>query len=176
MITVISGTNRLNNTTIKIAEQVQQQLRQKKADAKLLNLEDLPNDFLLASRFTDPNQPLEFLKLQEEYVFPAEKFVFVVPEYNGSIPGILKLFLDSCDIKRAFYFKKATLIGISSGRAGNLRGLDHLTNILHYLRMTVHPNKLPLSKIDDELDENQKFKHPATIKALDMQMQQLLEF
>ena len=80
----------------------------------------------------------------------ADKFWFVFPEYNGGIPGMLKLFLDAISVrayKATFHGKKACLTGISTGRAGNLRGLDQLTNILNYLQVIVHPNKVPISSI-----------------------------
>ena len=44
--------------------------------------------------------------------------------------------------------KKALLTGVSTGRAGNLRGMEHLTGILHYMRVIVHPNKFPISVVD----------------------------
>ena len=40
----------------------------------------------------------------------------VMPEYNGSFPGILKLLFDTTDIKRCWWHKKAALVGVASCR------------------------------------------------------------
>jgi multimeric flavodoxin WrbA len=92
--------------------------------------------------------------MEQEFFIPADKFVFIMPEYNGSYPGSLKLMMDNSDIKACWYGKKAALTGVADGRAGNLRGLDHFTNVLNYLQVNVYYNKLPFSKIGDELSRD----------------------
>ncbi len=175
MITVISGTNRKDNLTQRVASYYRDLLEKKGIPHRYLTLENLPADFLQASVHHDASLTPGFEALQNEYLVPAGKFIFVMPEYNGSIPGILKLLIDSVDIEKVFYHKKALLTGISSGRAGNLRGLDHLTNILNYLKVTVYHNKLPISRINEELDEK-GFKNEATRKAVEAQLDAFLTF
>ena len=57
------------------------------------------------------------------------------------------------------------MVGVSSGRAGNLRGLDHLSALFHHLRAEVYSSKPKLSVIyklfndeDDELDDSDTLK------------------
>lgn len=78
----------------------------------------------------------------------CDKLIFVVPEYNGGFPGILKAFIDACP-SNVFYGKKAGLIGLSAGRSGSLRAMDQLTNVLNYLQVNVYFAKPKLSGIDD---------------------------
>ena len=99
-----------------------------------------------------------------------------MPEYNGSFPGVLKLMLDNSDIKKSWWHKKALLVGVADGRGGNLRGIEHMTNILHYLRMNVHYNKLPLSRINDEIDLNGNLLKPATQTAIEQQIEEFLNY
>ena len=61
--------------------------------------------------------------------------------------------------------KKVALVGVSSGRAGNLRGLDHLSALFHHLRAEVYSSKPKLSVIhklfndkDDVLDDSDTLK------------------
>jgi chromate reductase len=117
----------------------------------------------------------KFQQLLEEFIIPAEKFVFIVPEYNGSFPGILKLFIDAIhpDTNRG---KKAALVGVATGRAGNLRGLDHLTSVLHYLGIYVHPNKLPISSVTTLLDQNGILKDDATEAVLNKQIKEFVHW
>jgi len=135
--TIISGTNRFESNTLIIAQQYQQLFKEHGAETDCLSLEGV-----------NPISEEEyFKKWQEQHLVATDKFVFVSPEYNGSIPGILKLIIDCSDWKRAWKGKKAMLIGVSTGRAGNLRGMDHLTSILHHMRVHVLPNMLPISQV-----------------------------
>ncbi|MCW3072852.1 MAG: NADPH-dependent reductase [Bacteroidetes bacterium] len=164
MITVISCTNRANSNTLKIAKHYIQLLEKQGVKAKLFSFEDLPHDIAFNELFNKRSE--NFQQLLNEFVIPAQKFVFVVPEYNGSFPGILKVFLDAVhpDINRG---KKVALLGVSSGRAGNLRGMDHLTGILNYLGMHVHPNKLPVSSVLSLMDADGNMKDEGTIKSIE---------
>lgn len=163
MITIISGTNRIGNHSLKLAQYVLQMLQDLTDEpAELLDLCILQGPLLVGGDYTQDDQSAQVKVLQDRYILPADKFYFVVPEYNGSFPGILKFFLDACSVReygRTFSGKKAAILGVSSGRAGNLRGMDHLTGILNYLDVTVMPNRLPVSSIkgliqDDQLDDD----------------------
>ena len=67
-------------------------------------------------------------------------------------------------------------MGVSSGRAGNLRGMDHLTGILNYLGIHVHPNKLPISSVLGLLNEQGHIKDEMTIKVIDKQIKDVLSW
>jgi NAD(P)H-dependent FMN reductase len=118
----------------------------------------------------------EMKALEAQYLIPADKFVFIMPEYNGSIPGVLKLMMDNSDIKKCWWHKKALLVGLADGRAGNLRGLDHMTNILNYLKINVHFNKIPFSRIGEEIDAEGQLKKESSIKIIEEQLEQFLQF
>lgn len=167
MITIISATNRPNSNTLKIAKNYAQLMEKQGVESKLFSLESLPVDFTATDLYNKRSE--NFQQLLNEYIVPAKKFVFIVPEYNGSFPGILKTFIDAIhpDINRG---KKAALVGVSSGRAGNLRGLDHLTGILHYLGLHILPNKQPISSVLTLLNEDGTLKDENTIKVLEKQI------
>jgi NAD(P)H-dependent FMN reductase len=118
----------------------------------------------------------ELKKLEERYFIPSDKFVFVMPEYNGSFPGVLKLMIDNSNIKKCWWYKKALLAGVADGRGGNLRGIEHMTNILHYMRMNVHYNKLPLSRINDEVSPEGVLLKEGTKKAIENQIDEFLNY
>ncbi len=174
MILVISGTNRRGSNTSKVARKYFEYLQEKTTEVKFLDLSEIPTDFVSPDMYAEKAPSLE--KIEEEYLFPAQKMMIVMPEYNGSFPGIFKLLIDACDIKQAFYNKKACLAGVSSGRAGNLRGMDTMTNMLNYIRMDVLKNKLPISGIDRLLSEDGSFGHEDTLKLMHAQADQFLEF
>lgn len=162
MVTVISGTNRKENQSLILAQHAVKTFQNEGIPAvHLLDLQILEGTLLIRGNYEADDQSDQIKSIQDELIIPASKFYFIVPEYNGSFPGILKFFLDACsvrDIKPSFGGKKAAILGVSSGRAGNLRGMDHLTGILNYLNITVMPNRLPVSQVgglieDDQLDD-----------------------
>ncbi len=138
MITVFSSTNRTGSYTLRVARLVTHILSAEGFDVQLLSLADLPRGFAWDKIDGLPHS--DFDKIADTYVRQADKFVFVMPEYNGSFPGILKTFIDSIP-PSFFHEKKAMLAGVSSGRSGALRPLDHFTGILHYLRVEVLADK-----------------------------------
>ena len=150
MITVISATNRPQSYTSKVATTYVKLLEGKGIAAKYLTLEHLPLDFAF-QHVSDPYS-LKMSSLVDEFIVSSKKFVIVSPEYNGSFPGVLKTFIDIVQPK-AFLGKKAALIGLSSGSAGNNRGMDHLTNILNYINIDVLSYKVAIPHILDVVDE-----------------------
>lgn len=164
--TVISGTNRPGSNTIKVARQYFQLLEKKGIAAHFVTLEGL-----------DVNGRNDQLRnLEKEVLIPTHKFIFVVPEYNGSFPGVLKAMIDNTDIEKVWWDKKALLTGVSTGRAGNLRGMEHLTGVLHYLKMNVHHNKLPISVVNKLLNGEKDIDDAATLKVMGDQLDEFIRF
>ena len=174
VITVICGTNRPQNVTRHIASLYSAQLEAKGVEVKLLSIEDLPKDYAFNNDVYGETSE-GFHQIVQEFIVPAEKLVVVTPEYNGSVPGVFKAFIDGIwpEVLRG---KKAALVGVASGRAGNVRGMDHLTNIFNYLDIQVLPYKVPLSGIDALLDEDRVLKDPKALDMIDRQVEKLLVF
>jgi NAD(P)H-dependent FMN reductase len=150
MVSIICSTNRKDSNSRVFAQAISELLDEQNKENRLLDLRDLPDDYLFNNEvFGIVNTPL--LQKQDEHVTEADAFVFVIPEYNGSFPGALKSFIDSFSPSR-IHNKKALLVGISSGRAGNVRGLDHFTGVLNYLRVLVHPFKPAISHCHELVD------------------------
>lgn len=159
MVLIINGTNRQESLSKPVSDYAMEYLRSiQKDEVKLLDLCTLRmTAFEASSMYSKEKVTDEILELKQNLMDPCNKMVFVSPEYNGSFPGILKLFIDACSVneaKKAFYHKKALLIGTASGRAGNLRGLDHLTSVLMYMNMIIYPNRLPISRIESLMDDS----------------------
>ena len=165
MYTIISGTNRSGSHTEKVAREYQTILKNKNIDAAFFSLNGLD----VLSR----NEAIR--KAEAEILIPAQKFLFIIPEYNGSYPGVLKALIDNSDIKNVWNYKKALLTGVATGRAGNLRGMDHLSDTLHYMKMNVFYNKLPISVIDKVMDNEGHF-NEETMKAINQQLDEFIVY
>jgi NAD(P)H-dependent FMN reductase len=167
MITIIAGTNREDSMTLKMAN-VYHDLLSTMTDEPVLLL-SLQNQQVWERGNT-------MTELEKHYLIPAQKFVFIMPEYNASFPGILKLMMDNSDIKKCWWLKKAILVGISDGRAGNLRGIEHMTAILHYMKVNVHYNKLIISRINEEINKKGEIIKPETEATIRQHIEDLLQF
>ncbi|MEO6302911.1 MAG: NAD(P)H-dependent oxidoreductase [Bacteroidia bacterium] len=161
-IVVVSCTNRPNSNTLKVSKIYAGILKSKNKDVKILDFCDLPENIAFGEVFGKRSD--EYQAFIEKFVAKNRKFIFVVPEYNGSFPGILKTFLDSIQPKD-WNFKDACIVGVSSGRAGNLRGLEHLNGILSYLKMHVFYNRLPISMVDKIINLEGNFTHDDQMQA-----------
>jgi chromate reductase len=153
MITIISSTNRLESMTLKVAKEAFLLLN-KLTDKKvgLLDLTEINFENLNTPAHQSNSKYANYIR--DEFLIPAQQFVFIIPEYNGSFPGILKYFIDvisTVDFNKIFHNKMAVLIGVSQGRVGNLRGLTHFASIP--IHMNVMPQSLSLSMIDNKWSE-----------------------
>ena len=96
-----------------------------------IRIDDLP----LYSQDFDDNYPPIARRLKQD-VESADGLLFVTPEYNRSIPGVLKNAIDLASRpwgKNSFAGKPAGVIGTSIGAPGSSMAQQHLRNALTYL-------------------------------------------
>jgi len=173
MVTIIASTNRPNSSTLKLAKYYQRKLAEKGLDTHLLSLTDLP-PALISTDLYGKRSP-EFQPIQD-IITATTKFLFVIPEYNGSFPGVLKVFIDACNFPDSFYEKKAALVGLSSGKYGNVRGIDHFNGVCGYVHLHVMPLRIHISSIRQEMDAEGNLFLPDTVKFTDEQMDKFIKF
>lgn len=149
MITVIAGTNRPGSNTLKIAKNVLEVLHDGNEEASLLDLAELPAEIFGGSGYAE--KPPGFARFQE-VVLSTQGVLTVVPEYNGSFPGVLKYFIDMLQFPESLYEKPAAFIGLSSGPWGGLRAVEHLEMIFQYRHAHLFGRRLFLPRISKILD------------------------
>lgn len=180
MITVIQSTNRPDSNSEFVSRHIGQWLgEQYKGDIGLVTMVNLPPEILSSNPYDKEILPEKLRDIQDQWMIPAEKFIWIIPEYNGSFPGVLKLYIDALSVRKreeTFRLKKSMLIGIATGRSGNIRGMDHLTGILLHLNSVIYPRLLPISKVNELLDEGGRINHEPTLKVLDNHLQGFLSF
>ncbi|HVR53348.1 MAG TPA: NAD(P)H-dependent oxidoreductase [Pseudorhodoferax sp.] len=96
-----------------------------------LRIDDLP----LYNQDDDGQQAEAVLRLKAQ-IQAAQGLLFVTPEYNRSIPGVLKNAIDHASRpygKSVFPGKPAGVIGVSVGAIGTALAQQHLRNVLAYL-------------------------------------------
>lgn len=104
-------------------------------DCKIIDISDLP----LYNQDDDNNQAPAVQRFKKE-ISAMNGIIFVTPEYNRSIPGVLKNALDNASRpygQSAWAKKAAGVIGLSIGAMGTALAQQHLRNILAYLDMPI---------------------------------------
>jgi len=150
LITIIVGTNRPQSRARIVADYYAGLLAELGAPHQLLDLTELPTDFLNVALYHNAGQHPDF----NRFIAPldqSDKLVVIAPEYNCSIPGALKAFIDALPYPGGIRGKKAALISLSSGGMGGALALSHLTDILFYLGTTVLPQRVRLPGISQHL-------------------------
>lgn len=100
-----------------------------------LRIDDLP----LYNQDDDSNQADSVKRLKSE-IAASDGVLFVTPEYNRSVPGVLKNAIDHASRpygQNAWAGKPAGMLGASIGSIGTAMAQQHLRNILAYLNMPV---------------------------------------
>ncbi len=174
MTTIIAGTNRAGSNTLKLAEYYKSEMEKLGYESDIFSLADLPAGIVHPLMYKCDYNP-NFLPVQK-LITASTKFLFIIPEYNGSYPGVLKVLIDCCKFPESFYGKKAALIGVSSGKYGNIRGIDHFTGICHYVNLHVMPFKIHIPHINKEFKENLPDFNADTEKFLHQHIKQFTEF
>lgn len=146
MIGIIIGTNRNNSLSRKVGNYYQNLLKTFGEESQIIDLSELPTDFAFSALYHNSGKNEVFNNFQK-IIDETKKFVFIVPEYNGSFPGVLKTFFDGLRYPDTFNDKKAALVGISAGVLGNAVGLGHLNDILSYMGTDVLGLRLKLGSM-----------------------------
>lgn len=133
-ISVIVGSLRKDSLNRKLAEAL---IKLAPADFsfKQVQIGDLP----LYSQDDDANQA-DTVKRMKSEIKASHGLLFVTPEYNRSIPGVLKNAIDhgSRPYGQSVWAGKAGgVIGISGGPIGTSLAQQHLRNILAHLDVAV---------------------------------------
>lgn len=95
-------------------------------------------DEAVSPRYNPDYKPNASAQAWLEKLAEADAYVFVTPEYNHSIPGVLKNALDY--VKDQFAHKPATIV--SHGAVGGARAAEHLKNILNEVGLVVTPQNV----------------------------------
>jgi chromate reductase len=131
-IAVLVGSLRKDSLNRKLAEALAR-MAPEGFELRQLRIDDLP--LYNQDDEADPAAPVKRLKSE---IAACAGVIFVTPEYNRSIPGVLKNAIDHASRpygKNAFEGKPAGLIGVSIGAIGTAVAQSHLRTVLGYLDM-----------------------------------------
>ena len=150
--TLICGTNRRDAISLNVTSLYQEILAELGVQAGIMALHQLPPDFAFSALYENYGKNDAF-NPYIELMLNTDKFVFVVPEYNGSFPGALKTFIDGLEYPNTFRNKKGALVGLASSGHGASLALSHLTDIFNFCGMHILAYKPRLERIEAHFED-----------------------
>lgn len=157
VVAILSATHRPDSYTRRVALYLAREIEAMGGNYHFTDFQVLPQDFLYSDLFGRRSESFSAII---ELLESCGTWIWVVPEYNGSFPGVVKVFIDALP-REIFKGRRAGLVGLSDGRFGNLRGLDHLSGILHYCGMEISPFRAHLMHIRTHWNEAEGCPTPA---------------
>jgi NAD(P)H-dependent FMN reductase len=166
MITLIAGTNRPGSNTRKVTAEIEEIYAELKVPVHVLDLATLPQEIFLPSSYAE--KPKSFLPFSEAVLQSAGLHI-VTPEYNGSVPGVLKYFIDMLKFPESFENRPVCFTGIAAGVWGALRPVEQLQAIFSYRNAHIFPLRVFLPQIYNLLDDAGKIKDSEFYERLNSQ-------
>lgn len=165
MITIISGTNRPSSRSLEVSNIVLSLFQKHGVPAQILDLQSIPFKEMDGTQYSD-NKPAGIQQALET-LHESSGYYFVCPEYNGSMPGALKYFIDYWDYPRTFEHIPVAFLGLG-GRFGGLRPIEHLQQVMNYRNAFVYPERIFLFNIWSTLKDG-KLNDESTLQLLEKQ-------
>ena len=163
-VAVIIGSLRKDSINLKLVNALNQ-LNHPKLTFNLLNISDIP----LYNQDNEANLPAAVANLKAS-IEKADAVLIATPEYNRSIPGVLKNVLDWGSRpygKNSFTGKPSAIIGASPGNVGTAAAQAHLRSILITLgTVLLGQPEVYFTHKDDLMDANHQFTNADTAKFL----------
>ena len=138
-IVVVCGTNREGALSRLLATEVAESYKQRGHTVDLLDMKELPAEVLQPTAYKD--QPASVKKLVDRFL-ASDGAVFIIPEYNGSYPGVVKLFVDMLPYPEGFDSRPCAFLGIAAGQFKGLRAVEHFQQVAGYRNANIYPRRI----------------------------------
>lgn len=178
MILIVAGTNRLGSVTGKVARTVLEIYTDEGRESQLIDLAEVPHHCWGGQLYGDDKElkPAE-LRPFIDAVESANGLVIVSPEYNGGIPGALKLFIDLLPNRDTnLVAKPVCFIGVAAGEWGGLRPIEQLETVFLYRKAFVDPERVFIRSYQDVIGPNGEITDSRLERRLRQQAERLGRF
>lgn len=177
-ILAFAGSTRSGSYNKKLIKLAAAYAREAGAEVKLIELNDYPMPLYDGDLETESGLPEKAAELKIE-MDKADAFLISSPEYNSSIPAVLKNTIDWTSragaVEGSVYSGKvAALISASPGALGGLRGLNHLRAILMNLGVLVVTPQHSVSKAHEAFEDEDSLKNDSHDQGIQRVVQELV--
>jgi NAD(P)H-dependent FMN reductase len=172
-INIVSGTDRPGSNALKISEYLKPKYEAEGAEVEVISLKDFPISSVAGGVY---GKVIPEIKAFNERFLSGDGVVFVVPEYNGGFPGILKLMIDYLPHPKSMDHLPVAFIGESAGPFGALRPIEQLQLICNYRNAFNFPERVFISDVNKQFDSETGLKNDFIQNLLDQQTKNFVTF
>lgn len=171
-IHILSSTDRPNSNALKVSEYAKGVMSER-CEVEIFSLKDYPLNDIVGGKY---GKEIESVQSFNNRFLNADGFLFVIPEYNGGFPGILKIFYDYLPFPKAFHRVPVSLIGEAAGAFGALRPVEQFAQLLSYRKAHIFPDSMYIQRVNDSFDPENGLKSEKLQKLLLKQLNDFTEF
>jgi chromate reductase, NAD(P)H dehydrogenase (quinone) len=147
---IISGTNRLGSRTLVLSRFIQKLYKDEGEDVEVIDLTKVGLEHIGAEvEYGDKMPPV--MREVVAKINQADGLIVVCPEYNGSMPGALKYFIDHWKYPESYEFRPIALVGLGA-RFGGLRPVEHLQGVFGFRNAFIYPERVFVTEVYKVLD------------------------
>jgi chromate reductase len=172
-ITIISGTDRPNSNALRIANFIHRKFSSLGILSQVIDLRDFPLGDVVGGKY---GKDIPSIASFNEPVVKSDGIVMVIPEYNGSFPGIFKLFIDYLPFPQAFKGMPIAFIGEASGTFGALRAVEQAQMVAAYRNAFLFPERVFITRVNENFDSETGLKVPLQAQLMDEMIQNFADF
>ncbi|MCC5943119.1 MAG: NAD(P)H-dependent oxidoreductase [Balneolaceae bacterium] len=169
---ILSGTDRPGSNALKVSRYATNMMAER-ANTELFSLEQFPLADVAGGVYG--NAPQSVKDFNEKFM-DADGFLFVIPEYNGGFPGILKVFVDYLPFPKALQRVPVSVIGEADGTFGALRPVEQFEQILTYRKAIIYPERMFIQNVNSTFDEKKGLKSEKLQKLFEKQLRCFPDF
>ena len=176
---IIVGSTRPGRAADAVIPWVVRSARQHEAfEVEVADLRDWPLPIFGEHRGTigdinDPTYSDPIVKAWNNKVKESDAFIVITPEYNHSVPAVLKNAIDTVWLSFGFRNKPVASVGYSGGVSGAMRAIEHLAHIFVEAEAVPLRNTVILPQVQTVFDESGEPTSPMTAAALDVLLDDL---
>lgn len=170
---VISCTDRPNSWALKVSNYVSSLYGKEGVEVGVVSLEDFPLQDVVGGKY---GKEIDSVNKFREPILKADGLVFVIPEYNGSFPGILKVFIDYLPFPEAFEKMPMAFIGEAAGAFGALRSVEQFQMIVNYRNALQFPERVFIPRVSKEFDPDKGLQDDFKQELLESQVKNFVNF
>lgn len=135
---IIAGTDRPNSNTLKVSLYIQKIYKELGEEVGIIDLCEVKAHIGGGPFYGNPNEGLQVYTNQ---ILGSDGLIVVCPEYNGSMPGALKYFIDHLKFPESFEYRPVCFIGVGA-MFGGLRPVEHLQQVFGYRNAFIYPERV----------------------------------
>lgn len=142
----------MGSNSLKVARHLTATYESLGKEVHLLDLAKLPADAFSPQAYVEKSPAL-----MEHFIEPvlhSQGLHVVVPEYNGSFPGVLKLFIDLLPFPESFDGRPVAFVGLAAGSYGGLRPVEQLQMVFAYRNAWLFNQRVFIPAVHKVLNES----------------------